>query len=149
MNQGTVVRIAGLDELRRDFRRISKDCVKVVDDAIIEAMDPIKVDAESLALSEISNMAGTPFYATMRIGVSKQDSMVYLVPGWRRRSRKKKKWPRQTRDGWKMVKPGPRPNLGTLLADEAMYPARDRNKEKVMQRVDDALGHLFDRNGFD
>ena len=76
--------------------------------------------------------ATRPVVQGMRIGVSRAQGLVYMVPA--ARSRRK---PNRSRK-----------NLAALLLDEAMDPAVERNADKVTRKVDDLLGRLADRHGF-
>lgn len=126
------IRVKGLRELSRDFKRISKD---LSDDLVKElkaAGEDVKRDAEDLALTQIRNMPRSPHWAQMRIGVSRAQGLVYMVPFARSRRGRGTS----------------RPNLANLLLEEAMDPALERNAAKVERKVDDLLGRLADDNGF-
>jgi hypothetical protein len=123
------IRVRGLRELQRDFKKISKQLSQEVKDSLVEAADPVKQSAQELALGEIRNMPESPRWAEMRIGVTARS--VYMVPQARRRGGH-----------------GGRPNLANLLLERAMDPALERRADDVVRGVDAALGHLFDRNGF-
>ena len=125
------VRVRGLRELSRDFKRMSKDLSDDLTDALKEAADPVKETAQHLALSEIENMPASPHWARMRIGVSRAQGTVYMVPAARRRSSGRS-----------------RPNLATLLLDRSMDPALDKHSDEVVDRVDKMLGDLAGANGF-
>lgn len=127
MASGTVV-VRGLKELTRDFKRISKDLDKEVVDGLVEASDDVKRDAESLALGRIRNM--TQHWSQMRIGVSRAQGMVYMVPLARGRG--------QIHRG----------NLKTLLLERSMDPALERNSDTVEKKLDAVLGKLAGDNGF-
>lgn len=131
MADGTI-RVIGLKQLSRDFKRISKDLSDELVDELKDAAEDVKDEAERLALTEIRNMPRSPRWAGMRIGVSRAQGLVYMVPA--ARSRRK---PNRSRK-----------NLAILLLDEAMDPAVERNADKVTGKVDDLLGRLADRHGF-
>lgn len=122
------VRVRGLRELTRDFKKISRDLSKELRKELVEAADPVKKTGEQLALARIRNMPRSPHWAGMRIGVTAKS--VYMAPSARRGGG------------------SGRSNLSGLLLERAMEPALDQNADKVAGRVDDMLGHLFDRNGF-
>jgi bacteriophage HK97-gp10 putative tail-component len=126
------VRVRGLRELNRDFRKISSKLSDELRDALKEAAEPVREEAEGLALGKIRNMPRSPRWAGMRIGVSRAAATVYMVPAARSRR----------------SKGGSRPNLANLLLDQAMDPALDNKQDSVIKRVDDMLEHLFSRNGF-
>ncbi len=118
----STVHVKGLKELTRDFKKISKDLDKLVTNELQEAAKPVQEKADELALSRIRNM--TSRWARMRIGVSRAQGVVFMVPASRGRARK-------------------RPNLGGLLMNRAMWPAAEQEREDVVE----ALGEMIDRLG--
>lgn len=122
------IRIRGLRELNRDFKKISKDLGKELRSELKEAAEPVRSTAEKLALGRIRNMPRSPHWAGMRVGVTAKS--VYVVPQARRRGG------------------SGRANLATLLLERAMDPALEQKQDEVVEKVDDMLGHLFSRNGF-
>jgi len=124
------VRVSGLRELQRAFRRISKDLTKELRAELIEAASPVAKEAESLALTRIRNMPRSPDWAEMRVGVSAAQASVYVVP--RRKNR---------------GNPG-RANLKGLLLNQAMDPALTAKQDEVLDGVDKMLGRLAGENGF-
>lgn len=129
------IRVVGLKELSRDFKRMSK---QLSDDLVKELKDVAEVvadDAEQLALTRIRNMPRSPRWAGMRIGVSRAQGVVYMVPAARARAASR-------RTGYA------RPNLADLLLEEAMDPAAEKNAGKVVDRLDDMLGRIANGNGF-
>jgi hypothetical protein len=126
------VRVAGLRELQSDFRKISRDLNKELRAELIDAADPVKVRAESLALAKIRNMPSSPHWAGMRIGVSAAKASVFMVPQARARGRRG----------------GARPNLKNLLLDRAMGPALEEKQNEVVEGVGQMLDNLAGANGF-
>jgi hypothetical protein len=124
------VNVRGLGELQRDFRKMSKDLDKDLVKQLKEAADPVKVEAKSLALTEIRNMVYSPRWAGMRIGVTGARDLVYMVPSAKGRGGRS------------------RSNLSGLLFDKAMEPALERHEEDVIERIDQYLGNLGDEYGF-
>ena len=124
------VRVRGLKELTRAFKNISKDLSRELNDELKEAAEPVRSGAERYALGRIRNMPRSPHYATMRVGVSKAQGVVYVVPAWRRRGGKG------------------RANLKTLLLERAMDPALEENQAEVLHKVDNMLGRLAGHQGF-
>lgn len=124
------IRVVGLRELSRDFKRMSKDLSDELVGELKEAAQVVADDAEQLALTRIGNMPRSPRWAGMRIGVSRAQGLVYVVPA--ARSRRKFK----------------RPNLGQLLLAEAMDPAVEKNQQKVVERLEEMLDRLANSNGF-
>jgi hypothetical protein len=126
------VRVRGLKELSRDFRRISKDLSDELVDGLKEAADGVRSDAEDLALGKIRNMPLSPHWAGMRIGVSRAQGLVFMVPAARSRRRKG----------------SGRSNLKNLLLERAMDPALAKNADGVVKNVDNLLGKIAGQNGF-
>lgn len=124
------VRVHGLKELTRDFQKISKSLSKEITKELKDAAEPVRTGAEQKALRDIRNMAATPRWAAMRIGVSRAQGSVYMVPRARRAGG------------------SGRANLKDLLLERAMDPALEENADKVKDNINDVLGHIFDDNGF-
>jgi hypothetical protein len=78
------IRVKGLRELDRAFNRMSKDLRTDFVWELEEAADPARIRTTERILGEMRNMPPTPFYAGMRIGVSKAQTTVYIVPSWKR-----------------------------------------------------------------
>ncbi len=124
------VRVRGLKELNRAFRALDKSLSKDLTDELKKAADPVKDEAEHLALSQIRNMPRSPQWAEMRIGVSKAQGLVYMVPvqrGGRRWSRGKFK--------------------GILLR-ESMRPSVENKRGEVIEQIDDWLDRWGGEEGF-
>jgi hypothetical protein len=112
------VRVEGLRELHRAFDVAGREMTKDLRAGLRSAAEPVRSDAESLAVQGIDRI-GVP-WSRMRVGVTR--SSVYVAPQQRKRGRG-----------------SPRPNLAGLLLDRAMIPALEQNKEKVEQEVLDAI----------
>lgn len=123
------IRVHGIREMHRAFAATDKHLVGALREALEEVAEPIRRDAERLAVSEIRNMPASLRWGRMRVGVSTKNAVVYVAPVERG------------------VKAGPRKrrNLAPLLMDRAMQPALDRHKDKVAAALDEALGDLFQR----
>jgi hypothetical protein len=96
---------------------------------------PVAADAEALALSTIRNMARSPKWARMRVGVTRQ--LVYVAP-------------RQKGVRGRGGRGGRRPNLADLLMDRAMLPALHRHEAETEQRLEhmlDVIADGFNRGG--
>jgi hypothetical protein len=117
------VRIEGLRELERAFKLYGRGLEKGVREALETAAEPVRTDAQSLAVSSIPNI-GLP-WSRMRIGVTRRTA--YVAPQQRGRS---------THRGRK------RPNLRGLLLDRAMQPALDQNIGNVEREIGHALDDL-------
>ncbi len=124
------IRVRGLKELTRDFRKISKDLNKEMTRKLKDAAEPVRTGAEQKALSSIRNMRRTPRWAEMRIGVSTAQGRVYMVPQARRAGG------------------SGRTNLKGLLLDRAMDPALEDKSDEVTDNINNLLGHIFDDHGF-
>ena len=128
---GTAVRVKGLDGLRRAFRAYDRALATDLDDALEEAANPVRRDAQTLAMVAIRRIG--PSWARMRIGTA--GGVVYVAPverGTKGRGNQRFR----------------RPNLANLLLDRAMEPALARNQSAVIRRVDEALdefARLWDR----
>lgn len=107
-------------------------------DALIDAARPVQDTAESLAVSRIRNMPGSPEWAKMRIGVSRREALVYMVPASRGR-RRGKRWRRPTTS---------ERSFAPLLASRAMDPALDQNQEQVVHNIDNLLDSISRKAGF-
>jgi hypothetical protein len=117
-----MVRVEGLDDLKRAFRAYDRALANDLDDALEEAAAPVRRDAQSLALGSITRI--TRPWAAMRIGTYR--SVVYVAPverGVQGRGNQRKR----------------RRKFANLLMDRAMEPALQRNEAQVIRRVDDQL----------
>ena len=72
------VRIKGLRELQRDFKRLSKDLDKEITDELKKAAEPVRSLAEQRILGSLSKM--TPAWSIQRVGVSRAKGSVYIAP---------------------------------------------------------------------
>jgi hypothetical protein len=88
--------------------------------------EPVRAQAEQLALGNITNIGGV--WSRMRLGVTR--SYVYIAPRAR------------SRGG------SPRPNLGPLLLNQAMWPAAKQHEPEVVARLEGMLDRLGAQNGF-
>jgi hypothetical protein len=77
------VQVHGQRELLRAFSKFSKDLAQDLVWELEEAADPVRKLSTEKILGEMVNMPRTPFYADMRIGVSKAMGSVYVAPTWR------------------------------------------------------------------
>ena len=122
------VKVKGLKELTRDFKKISKDLSKELTRELKDAAEPVRAGAEPLALGQIRNM--TTKWAAMKIVVSNAKGTVIMVPTAKRRGG------------------SGRTNLKGLLLDRSMEPALAQNADKVKDNINDLLGDIFKDNGF-
>jgi hypothetical protein len=123
-----VIAVEGLKELTRAFRLADTTLSKELRVALRQAAEPVRADAESLAVQEIRKI-GVP-WSRMRVGVTQ--TAVYVAPRQRGRST-----PPQRR----------RPNLADLLLGRSMVPALEENHAEVLARMDQMLatvGHAWE-----
>jgi hypothetical protein len=120
------VRIEGLRELERAFKLYGRGLEKGLREALETAAEPVRTDAQSLAVSSIRNI-GLP-WSRMRIGVTRRTA--YIAPR-----------ERGSRGGVGRNRRS-RPNLAGLLLGRAMEPALDRNIANVEREIGDALDDL-------
>lgn len=130
MNSGALAetRISGLRELLRALNKINREVANEVKEELKTAAEPVRALAESYAFGGIRNIGNE--WGEMRLGVSLAQGSVYIVPA------------RRNSGG------SPRPNLGTLLLDEAMLPALAKKQDSVVEAVGDAFDRLAFRSGF-
>lgn len=131
MATGTV-RVRGLKEMTRAFKRISKELDSMLVLELKDAGEDVRKDAEDLALGKITNMPRSPRWAGMKITVNRAQGLVSMVPAARSARRKG----------------GSRPNLANLLLDRAMDPAKEKNAAAVVGKVEDLIDRLGGANGF-
>lgn len=122
------VRIKGLRELNAAFKKADADTRREFKETLIKVAEPVRIRAESLAVSNITNV-GTE-WSKMRIGATMKS--VYIAP--QKKGRK--------------TGPQKRPNLGTRLVEDAMEPALEEMAEVIMSRVEDMLDAVTVDNGF-
>lgn len=121
MAAGTV-RVRGLRELQRDFRRISKDLAKEVREGLKAAAEPVRQEA-----AELFNPVDAHSAAGYRVSVRQK---VVTVQQSRRRTT------------------GQHPEYGSLQMRRALIPARSRREDEVVEAVDKVLAKLAGENGF-
>lgn len=116
------VEVIGLAELRRAFAVASREMSKDLNEALKSAGEPVRADAQALAVQNISRI-GIP-WSRMRLGINRHS--VYVAPV----ERGNKSRTRGQRG---------RPNLKTKLLDEAMGPALVANSDRVAREFEDAV----------
>ncbi len=121
------IEVKGLNELIHSFAQADKGLGREVRDALKDAGEFVRVDAEHRALNEIRNI--TPTWARMRLGIT-GGAVVYIVP-------KSKRKYAQLR----------RPKFGQLLLSRAMEPAADENRARVVKELTDAVENLHQNAG--
>lgn len=120
------VAVEGLPELQRAFRQIDAGLQKQLRAELAEAAEPARTQAERFAVENISHIGQR--WSQMRLGVTAR--YVYLAPKARRRGG------------------SPRKNLGTLLLQEAMWPAAEDKRPEVEARLELWLDRLGVEAGF-
>lgn len=123
------VRVEGLAELTRDFRKMSKELGKEVAASLREAAEPARPKAEQKAREKIRNIGSK--WSTMKIGVTQGKGVVWMRPAARRSGG------------------SPRPNLSGLLVGRAMWPAVEEAEPQVMENMAKVIDDLAGHNGFD
>ena len=114
--------VFGAEELRRAFLEAGTSFNREMRGRIAGYAEPVRADAEVMALSEIRNLGVK--WSRMRKGTA--PAIVYVAPvqrGTRILSRK-------------------RPKLAPLLMERAMVPALDRNRTQIVGKVDALLGRM-------
>ena len=118
----STVRVRGLRELQRDFRKMSKDLSKEVRDGLREAAEPVRQEASTL-FSPISADSAAGYKVRVRQrGVAVEQS--------RRRTT------------------GKRPDFGRLQMGRALIPALENRADEVVKGVEKVLDKLAGSNGF-
>jgi len=131
--EGPAVVVRGQRDLSRAFAKADRDTRLRWRRTLRELAEPVRSDAEQMALTTIRNMANSPKWARMRTGVTQK--LVYVAPrqkGTRGRGRSR------------------RPNLADLLMDRAMQPALDRHRgdvERAVELLFDGIADDFNRGG--
>lgn len=123
------VRIEGLRELERAFKLYGRGMEKGIREALEAAAQPVRSDAQTLALAEIPRISlpsTTVPWHRMRVGVTRRTA--YVAPEMR--GDKSRRGARR------------RPKFGTKLLEEAMEPALARNISRVEDEFVDALNDL-------
>jgi hypothetical protein len=131
--EGPAVLVRGERELSRAFAKADRDTRLRWRRTLRELAEPVRSDAEQLALQTIRNMASSPKWARMRTGVTQK--MVYVAPRQR---------------GVRGRGPKRRGNLADLLMDRAMQPALDRHRgdvERAVELLFDRIADDFNRGG--
>ncbi len=134
MAKGAVY-VHGLNELNRDFGKISKDLSKTTKKALAKAGEPVArlteqyIESGGGGFSAMAGVKGRSAYvADMRIGATNKS--VYVAPAW------------NSNKGTIQ---------GSILAMHItfrMQGALEDRSDEVTEELDKALGNLFDDNGF-
>lgn len=127
------IRVKGLREFMRATAVAERETKKLVRSELRGAAEPVRVEAEHLASSDITNIGGP--WSRMRTGISA--SRVWVAP--KERGSKSR-----------TLTSAKRPNLAGLLMRRALMPALDAKQGEVVSRleaaVDEIADHLERRN---
>lgn len=115
------LRVEGFRELQRAFALADKALAREMRDGLRDAAEPVRADAERLAVSTIPRI-GLP-WSRMRVGVTR--TSVYVAPKQR---------------GTRSSEARRRPNLAGLLLGRSMVPALEQNEARVAAEVEQLLG---------
>lgn len=116
------IRVEGLAELQAAFRASDRVLERSLRGTLREVAEPVRADAERLAVSEIPRM--TMPWSRMRVGVTK--TMVYVAPV--ERGRRSRNNPALRR-----------PNLAGLLMGRSMAPALEANHREIIDGLESML----------
>lgn len=129
------VRVRGLRELDRSFAKANRDLRNGLREELRVVVEPVRVDAERLAVARISHIGPTRArsWANMRTGITRDAA--YVAP--KQRGRLSRKNPRLHR-----------PKFSGLLLSRAMEPALQQNEARIIKRLGFLLDLIKERNGF-
>lgn len=123
----SAIEVKGLDELVRSFAKVDKALGREVRDAIRDAGEFVRVDAQERAVERIANIRqvgpGGQDWSRMRLGTT-AGAIVYIVPRSKRRAGSR------------------RPKFGTLLMRDAMIPALETNRAEIAKEVERAIENI-------
>jgi len=123
--QGAIA-VEGYRECSRAFAAMGGDAPKELRAALAVAGEPVRRDAESLALANITNIGDR--WSRQRLGITR--TFVYIAPRARNRGG------------------SPRPNLGPLLLNRAMWPAAKQHEGETVAIVEASVDKLKQKHGF-
>lgn len=121
--------VTGFTQLERDLKATGPALIKQMQIGLRLAVEPIKKDAEALALSDIRRMKAAkqkpPPWSVQKIGQTTRE--VYMVP--------KEKGARGVTNARRR-----RPNFAALMLGRAYDPALEANRVQVTNTVDRLVG---------
>ncbi len=125
------IRVKGLADLNRALKNADKDVRLGVREVERQVAEPVKLEAQRLAVTEISGLKRTNLksggeWGLMRIGSTQK--VIYVAP----LKRGKKKGTQKRR------------NFAGVLMDKAMQPALDRKRPLIERRFQQMLDHMAD-----
>jgi hypothetical protein len=132
--------ISGFTELERDLKATSPALLKAMRTGVILAVEPIKRDADRLALTQISGMKRARKSAGRRAGF-----IGPLLPAWsvqKTGENTKEVYMVPTEKGARAKENSAlrRPNFATLMLGKSYDPALDQNRVQVANTVDHVIG---------
>jgi hypothetical protein len=128
------VEVVGLRGLTGGFALAEREVRLGLRTELREATEPVRREAEGLAVQRIRRMSSSPRWSQMRTGQTR--SVVYVAPKARGVKTRNPHDPRR------------RPNLANLLRDRALEPALEMHERQVEDSVERLLDHVAaDFNG--
>lgn len=130
------VQVIGLDSLIAALRLIPEEIAEEIVWELEEAADPVRKASTEYILSggggfpAMHNMPPTPVYAAMRIGVSRQEKMVWVAPAWKSSGAGSPRW-----------------NIAFEFRGR-MEAALEDNTEEVYEKVDKMIDRIATHHGF-
>lgn len=131
------VRVHGLKELQRVWDLMPPEIADEFRDELIEAADPVRKNAEQKAEVVLTWTIGKPqhaAYTAMRVGVSRAQTLVYVVPSYRSRGAR--------------LSPRAKEAFVRRMQKRALEPALEQNRQQIEGRVDNMLDRIAADNGF-
>ena len=123
------IRVHGLRELNKAFALVDKETKKGLRQELTAVAEPVRVTAETFAQQRISHIGPPRARSWARMRTGSTTKAVYVAPKQRTRATK-------------------RPKFARLLMERAMEPALERHEHDAVQRVENMLDRVADRNGF-
>lgn len=121
----TGLKVRGLRDLQRLLKAAGPDADRTLKRTLREVAEPIRADAEQLAVSRIPRVGLE--WSRMRVGVTQR--AVYVAPRAR---------------GTRGITPRSRPRFADLMEQRAMHPALEQNRPELEARVDAAFDEFAD-----
>lgn len=119
--------LRGQRELLAALAKADRDTRLGVRRELRDVAEPVRRDAQALALSTIRRMPASSRWAGMRIGVTQK--LVYIAP---------------RQKGTRGRRKGSRPNLADLLMGRAMQPGLARHEHDLEHRLETFLERVAD-----
>jgi hypothetical protein len=121
------IALRGERELMRALAHADRETRLGVRRELRGVAEPVRSEAQALALTQIRNMPQSPKWGRMRTGVTQK--LVYVAP---------------RQKGTRGRRRGTRPNLADLLMDRAMEPALHHNEPRVERDLERMLDRIAD-----